>query len=529
MWTNVSTIGDLVDRRTDEPDSVALVMPGLRLGYHELSRRTDDYARSLVGLGVDRGDRVGILMHNCLEFVLLLIATAKIGAISVPINNRFKAHEASYVISHADLKLLATGADPRGTDYPSLVAEVLAGDEVDAPMLDHVVDFTGGLPAFLSPAEFEAAGAGVSSAEIKRRRSSVRVRDIAVLMYTSGTTARPKGCLLTHEALTRQGEKVARTRLMLTAGEGFWDPLPLFHCAGLVPMLGCFSVGAKYCHPGYFEAGEALRMMEEEECTVLYPAFETIWLPVLDHPDFERTDLSRVRLIQNIATPERMAQFEARMPWAAQVTSYGSTECATNLTMGMADDPVEVRLGTLGRPVEGMEVKIVDPSTGERMPVGEMGELCFRGYSCFEGYYKEPELTAAAFDDEGYFHTGDRACVRDDGNLIYGGRLKDMLKVGGENVAAIEIEDFLARHPAVRMAQVVGVPDERYGEVAAAFIELNDDHEIGEGELIEFCRGRIASYKVPRYVRFVREWPMSGTKVKKFELAREIAEELDRR
>jgi fatty-acyl-CoA synthase len=528
MWTSVTTIGDLVDRHTDEPDSIAVVMPGLRLGYHGLSTLTDDYARSLVALGVGHGDKVGILMHNCIEFIALLIAAAKIGAISVPINNRFKAHEASYVISHADLTVLATGADPRGTDFPALVSEVLAGAELDAPLLKSVIDFTGATPGFLTAAEFESAAAAISVEEIKRRQGTVRVRDIAILMYTSGTTARPKGCLLTHESVTRQGEKVARTRFFLQKGEGFWDPLPLFHCAGIVPMIGCFSVGAKYCHAGFFEPGESLRMMADEECTVLYPAFETIWLPVINHPDFDTTDLSRVRVIQNIATPERMAQFEAKMPWAAQVTSYGSTECATNLAISVPDDPIEVRLNTLGRVVDGMEVKITHPLTGERMPAGEFGELCFRGYSCFEGYYKDPVQTAAAFDDEGYFHTGDRAAVREDGNMIYGGRLKDMLKVGGENVAAIEIEDYLARHPAVAIAQVVAVRDERYGEVAAAFVQLNAGYELSDRELVDFCIGKIATYKVPRYVRFVTEWPMSGTKVKKFELATQIAAELDR-
>jgi fatty-acyl-CoA synthase len=267
-------------------------------------------------------------------------------------------------------------------------------------------------------------------------------------------------------------------------------------------------------------------MLAEERCTVIYPAFETIWLQVLDHPDFERADLGAIRLIQSICVPERLRQLEARMPWAAQVSSYGATECSSNLTLSLPDDPYEARMDTLGRPLPGMEVKIVDPETGEEVPAGVVGELCFRGYALFDGYYKDPELTAAAFDDEGYFHSQDLAKLTDDGRLIYTGRLKDMLKVGGENVSALEVEGYLVTHPAVNIAQVVAAPDARYGEVPAAFVELKAGASVTERELIDFCVGRIATYKVPRYVRPVDEWPMSGTKIQKFVLRERIADEL---
>jgi fatty-acyl-CoA synthase len=536
VWISVTTIGDLVDRQANRSQRDALVMPGVRLTYPELARLTDDFATRLLGLGVGPGDKVAVLMPNTVDYVAAIIATAKLGAVSVPINGRFKVHECSHVVAHSDAKVLLTGADPHGTDYPRLIGQVfpeLAGRPAHdglqlaaAPELRRVVDLTGAAPGFLTRAEFERAGADVPVERVKELQRRVRVRDIALLMYTSGTTARPKGCLLTHEAITRQAEKVARTRFFLTEADSFWDPLPLFHCGGIVPMLGCFSVGAKFCHAGHFDAGAALRTMAQERCTVLYPSFETIWWAVLDHPEFATTDLSAVRLMQNIATPERLAQFEARMPWARQVSSYGSTECATNLTLSLPDDPAEVRLGTLGRPVDGMEVLIVDPETGEPVPAGVMGELCFRGYSSFEGYYKDEEATARAFDADGWFHSGDRACVDGAGNVIFGGRLKDMLKVGGENVAAIEIEGFLARHPAVAIAQVVGVPDGRYTEVPAAFVQLAPGAQLTETELIDFCVGSIATYKVPRYVRFVTEWPMSGTKVQKFVLKERLAAEL---
>jgi len=529
-----SPLGDIVDLQAATNDGIALVMPdGVRLTYPELAQRSDAFAASLMGIGVQRGDHVGILMHNCLDFVLALIATAKVGAIGVPINGRFKESEASYIIGHADLTVLLVSASDQSTDYPRLVHHVLhpePGLDVEpiGDGLHTVVDFSGRVAEFMSRADFEAAGVAVSLETLKTRQAQARLRDIALLMYTSGTTARPKGCMLTHETVARHGANIGSYFFSLTKDDAFWDALPLFHCGGIVPMFGCFSIGAKFCHAGHFEPGEALRTIAEEKCTVLYPAFEAIWLPILDHPDFESTDLSHVRIIQNIATPERMTQFENRMPWAHQVTSYGGTETASNLIMSHPDDPLEVRVSTVGRVTPGMEVKIVDPETGEPVAQGEFGELCYRGYSAFDGYYKNPEVNAAVFDDDGFFHSGDRLAQREDGNFLYGGRFKDMLKVGGENVAAIEVEDYLIRHPAVRVAQVVGVRDGRYGEVAAAFIEVKSGMSVNESDIIDFCIGSIATFKVPRYVRFVTEWPMSGTKVKKFELQDALTAELDR-
>lgn len=525
MWINVTTIGDLVDQQAERSDAVALVVAGARLSYPDVAQGSDRFAAALGALGVTRGDRVGILMPNSVDYVLALFGTAKLGAIAVPVNGRFRAHEASYVLDHADVKVLLVANDPQGTDYPGIVQEVASrpGTLQGVSVVDLSSDPR---PGFITAEAFHAGGRTIPIDYIKKQQAGVRVRDIALLMYTSGTTSKPKGCLLTHEAVVRQGEKVARTRFNLTGDDALWNPLPLFHCGGIVPLLGVFSVGAKYCHPGYFEASASLRAIKEERCTVLYPAFEAIWLPLVSHPDFQADELRHVRLVQNIATPERMEQFEAQMPWARQVTSYGSTECATNLTMGLESDSPELRLRTLGPPVDGMDVKIVDPETGDEVQPGEMGELCFRGYACFEGYYKAPELNAAVFDADGFFHSGDRACIEPTGHLRYGGRLKDMLKVGGENVAAIEIEDFLATHPAVRIVQVVAAPDARYGEVPAAFVELQPDAQVTQDELVDFCIGQIASYKVPRYVRFVTDWPLSGTKVQKFVLRDALVAEL---
>jgi fatty-acyl-CoA synthase len=536
MWIEATTVGDLLHRTASRSERDALVFPESRVTYPELAEQADRYARALLELGVGAGDKVGILMPNRLEFLVAVFATAQLGAVVTPINGRFKGRELEYVIPHADLKVLFTadGADG-ATDYPAILAEVypeltdqdpaelhLAG----APELRQIVDIAGSSPGAMTLAQFETAAERRTVEEVRRLQQRVRIRDVAMLMYTSGTTSRPKGCLLSHEALVRQAATVAKSRFLLAEEDRFWDPLPLFHCGGLVPMLGCFSVGATYYHSGHFEATQALRTLVDERITVAYPAFDAIWLAILNHPDFDPAALSALRLIQSITLPEHLAQFEARLPTAAQVSSYGSTECATNLTISLPDDPYEARINTLGTVVDGMEIKIIDPESGEDKPVDEVGELCFRGYSRFEGYYKDPEQTAATIDPEGWFHTGDLGTIDADARLRYAGRLKDMLKVGGENVSALEVEDHLAGHPAVEIVQIVAAPDRRYGEVPAAYVQLRSGATATEEELIALCVGQIASYKVPRYVRFVEEWPMSGTKVQKYVLRDRLAKEL---
>ena len=534
-----TTIGDLVDGAAAESDGDAVVFPGERVTFSELAALTDRFACSLRGLGIGPGDKVGILMPNQIDFVAALVGASKLGAVPVPINGRFKEHELSHVIAHADIRVLLTAAGPEQTvDYPALVAGVFPGAAGQdpgalrlepAPLLRALVHLNGERPGFLGRDAFAAAAGGVAHDDVKLLQSRVRIRDVAVLMYTSGTTAKPKGCLLTHEALVRHGANVQRSKFLMTADDRFWDPLPMFHIGGITPMLGCLGLHAAFVHAGHFDPLVSLHQLQDERCTVAYPAFDLIWLAILDHPRYAEFDLSRLRLIQSITTPERMRDLQRRMPWAKFVTSFGATECASNLTLGAADDDEQTRTDTLGTVVAGMELKVVDPETGAERPPGETGELCLRGYAMFEGYYKDPEQTAQTVDEEGWFHTGDLGSLDEQGRLAYAGRLKDMLKVGGENVAAIEIEDYLVRHPAVNIVQVVAAPDARYTEVPAAFVQLAPGQEVSEEELQQFCIGHIATFKVPRYVRFVTDWPMSGTKIQKFILREQIAHELEER
>jgi fatty-acyl-CoA synthase len=534
-FIHATTLGDLVDEAADESDNIALVFPECSLSYPELSEITDLYARALLGCGVQAGDKVGLLMPNQVEFVATLIGAAKLGAVVVPINGRFRAFELGTVIAHADIRVLVTARGPEGTvDYPAMLEETLGTSRqdhrrlslTDAPLLHTIVDLTSGASRFMSTEDFLSLAAEVPESELRKRQERVKVRDVALLMYTSGTTAQPKGCLLTHEALVRHAQNVATTRFRLTSEDRFWDPLPLFHIGGIVPMLGCFGAKARYCHAGHFDPEIALRMLEEHEVTVAYPAFEAIWLPVLNHPRFNSARLESLRLIQNIAVPEKLVQMQELMPSVIEVSSFGATECSSNLTLPYPDDDYETRMYTLGTPLEGMEVKIVDSETRAELPAGTVGELAFRGYALFSGYYKDPERTSESIDEGGWFYSGDLGCLDHSGRLTYHGRLKDMLKVGGENVSALEVEDYLCRHPAVEIVQVVGAPDAKYGEVPVAYIQVKKGHTLAENDLIRFCIDQIASFKVPRYCRFVDEWPMSGTKIQKFVLRERIADEL---
>jgi fatty-acyl-CoA synthase len=539
MWTEATTVGDLVHRTAEwRGEHEALVFPEGRVTYAELAASSDRFACSLRALGVGPRDKVGILMPNCLDYVLTLLGAAKLGAVVVPVNGRFKAHELGHVFSHADVRTLVVAAGPVGTvDYPALVAGMFPEAEgqdprdlavASAPELRQIVDLGGSAHAeLMTRAAFEQAGGDADLAEVRALQERVRIRDVALLMYTSGTTSKPKGCLLSHEAIVRHGLNTQRSLYATTPDDRLWDPLPLFHIGGLIPMLGILGLGATYYHAGHFEPGQALDTLERERITIAFPSFETIWLQVLDHPRFPEADLHALRIVVNVGTPERLQQMQERLPTAAQISTFGATECSSHLTLSLPGDPQEVRIHTLGRPVPGMELKVIDPDTGAERPTGEVGEICLRGYARFEAYYKDPEQTATAIDADDWFHTGDLGVVDDDGRLAYAGRLKDMLKVGGENVSALELEDYLARHPAVQIVQVVGAPDARYDEVPAAFVELRPGTAATESEIIDFCAGRIATFKVPRYVRFVDEWPMSGTKIQKFVLRRRLTEELE--
>jgi acyl-CoA synthetase (AMP-forming)/AMP-acid ligase II len=380
----------------------------------------------------------------------------------------------------------------------------------------------------LDQAHFEALAENGDLQKLHLKRLQTRLGSTALILYTSGTTANPKGCMISHEAIVRNSAALAE-RYELTGEDSFWSPLPMFHIAAILPLAAIFSCSGTYVTTQYFQAGEALKMMEEDKVTATYPCFWTIMSDLVDHPDFESTDLSRIKLMNaNFAVqpPEIGEKMKKALPNAVFVGTFGMTETAGTVTTSRLDATEKQRFTRLGTPLSGMEVKAMDPETGREAVTGEKGEAWIRGYSTFTRYYKSPEKTVEALDEEGWFHSGDLVSFDTDGQLMFHGRLRDMLKVGGENVAAVEIEVCLQQHHAVKLAQVVGIPDPRLIEVAAAFVEFEPGLEASEEELISFCKGKIAGFKIPRLIRFVEEWPISSTKIQKFRLQDQLREEL---
>jgi fatty-acyl-CoA synthase len=519
------------------PDEEALLFPDAGLSYGELGALSLRFARALVAAGVDPGRHVGVLMNNSPEMVAAFFGAARAGAVAVPVNGRLKGAELAYVLRQADLQVLVTADSSfQLVDHAGLVAEVLPSlaGAVDpsrlrlpeAPELRQVVSFGAPRPGLRPAAEFLDEGDAVDLEEVRRREDSALPSEPAVILYTSGTTAAPKGCVLSNTAFLTPCAEMARIRFLMRPGDRMFDPLPLFHLGAITPLGGCVVGGAAFCGVRHFRADETVDFLARIRPTLAYPVWETIWLQVLDHPRFPEVDLSRLRDIHLVGVPERLREYQASLPGTPLTSSYGTSEGAP-ATFSLPTDPEEVRLSTVGFPAPGVTLRVVDPETGLDLPAGRAGELVYRGPMVFQGYYRDPEGTAAIKDAEGWLHSGDLGMLREDGRVVYQGRIKDMLKVGGENVAAAEVENLLIQHSAVSLAYVVGAPDRYYTEVPAAFVELKPGASATEEELIEFCKGRIATFKIPRYVRFVSEWPMSATKVQKVVLRQRLKDELE--
>lgn len=520
MDTMAGTLTELLESQSRAlPDHEAIVFPGSRTTYAGLVARADVIAERLRAEGVERGDRVGILLNASTDYVAAIFGIVKLGAVAVPINARFRQAQIKHVVVHSGMKVLISEAPlPGAPDFPQLLAEAFPAydkswgrvDFSEAPELQAIVEVPQGT----------AAGA-VPSAEVKPE-------DTALLVYTSGTTSAPKGAMLSHRALLLVAQAL-RTRMRITSSDRIWTAIPMFHGGGIDYMLGSVAGGATFVHPGYFDVDRSLEMLSGERITIALPAFETLWLPLINHPDFAKHDLSAIRVVLSVGVPERLRELIAALPGATLVNCVAMTEASAFISLSELDEPLESRLETGGKPLPGVECRIIDPDTGKDLPPGEPGELLFRGPNLFSGYFRDEEGTAQAIDADGWFHTGDVCRMDAEGRLTFVGRLKDMLKVGGENVAAAEIEEFIAKHPAVEIVQVVAAPDDRYTEVPAAFIQLKRGATCTEQEIIDFCLGRVAAFHVPRYVRFVTEWPMSGTKIRKVDLRKAIADELRER
>jgi acyl-CoA synthetase (AMP-forming)/AMP-acid ligase II len=527
-----STVGDKLLTTADRwPNRPCLIFPEARHSWSGMATAATARARSLHALGVRPGDHVGVLMPNCIEYMELVFGCSLLGAVSVLMNARYKPPELAYVVENADLKvIITTDLISEYADFGRLLhdafPELAASQGTDlemkaAPRLKHLVMLGNSTPhGFISAQAFMAGGA--TEAPIDAIRAGVRISDPAIMMYTSGTTANPKGCLLSHEILVRNGINMNRQRYFMSETDVFWAPLPMFHMAAILPAMACLDAGAAMVSSTHFDAGVSLRMLEQERVTIAFPAFPTITNELIAHPDFKTRDLSRIRRLNNVAPVDMLRRFQDAFPQAVQTGAYGMTEVGGVISFNHPSETLEQRLDACGTPFPGVSVRVVHPETLQDLPTDERGELWIRGYAVFGGYYKSPEKNAEAFHD-GWFRTGDLCSLDRRGAIRFHGRIKDMLKVGGENVAALEIESFLARHPAIKMAQVIGVPDPRLQEVPVAFVELLPGHAASAEDVIGFCKGQLASFKVPRAVYFVTEWPMSSTKVQKFKLRQMIA------
>jgi fatty-acyl-CoA synthase/long-chain acyl-CoA synthetase len=536
--TEVSTIADLLVRSARRyPERAALIFPGIRHSFAELDRRARHVARGLHGLGVRRGDRVGLLATNSVEYVEGLFGVSYLGAVPVPLNARHKATELGYIIENADLiALLTTAEADQYTDFTGILRNALpeltaATDPAHltiaaAPQLRSVILLAGtGQPGCLDRDRFDELADQVDDQVVEQLRSRVRVRDIGAILYTSGTTANPKGCVLSHEAVTRGPVERATYRLGTGDHDVTWAAGPLFHIAALAAFIGSIGAGGTFLSDRHFDPSRALELLISERATVAFPWFPAIMQPMLDHPAWEPTALAALRSMFLIGPSVLLERVQGTLPNCELVAACGMTETAGIYAISDRADSTRLRATAQGRPCPGVEIRIIDVDTGHDVRPCVIGEILVRGYNVMEGYHKDPAKTTESIDAEGWLHTGDLYSFTPEGHVAFHGRLKDMLKVGGENVAAVEVESFLARHPAVEWAEVVGRPDPRLDEVPVAFVELKAGHLTTEAELIEFCTGRIARYKIPRAVHFVRpgDWPMSATKVNKRELRARLA------
>ena len=513
----------------------AIVFPEGRYSYQDISTYAQNISKALLALGVEPGDRVGYFLQECIDTIGIIIGAAKIGAITAPINSRFKTTELEQVIVHAGMKVIFTSSPTVGTDFSGLINETFPQiaesptqhlDFPEAPELDALITLDDiKRPGTFNLSDVNEMALTISDEAVAARQAGVRVRDTAIIMYTSGTTAMPKGAMLSHESFSRYASSVQQ-RMLLTEDDIFWAALPMFHIGGVAFVLASLFVGSTFIHTGNYNPDVALQQIREERPTVVLPAFETIWVPIVNHPNREEDDFDSVRVVMVVGVPERLRQFQDQTPHAPILNCFGQTEVCAFLSLSELDDEPELRFTKGGFPMPGMEAEVHDLETGETLPNGNVGELWYRGPNMFDGYFRDPELTEEVFDERGFFKTGDICEIDIEGRVTFVSRLKDMLKVGGENVSAAEVEGYLITHPAIALAQVVSAPDERYVEVPAAYIQLKPDMDATQEDIIEFCKGKIATYRIPRYVRFVNDWPMSGTKIKKIVLREMIASEL---
>jgi len=533
------TIGDYFDKivaKYPERDAVIVRHQGIRYSYLDLKRVVDQFARGLIHLGVRKGERVGIWSPNNIEWVITQFATAKIGAILVNINPSYRIFELEYALKQSGVKYLISATKFKRSDYVSIIYELVP----EAKKAGSLVIDSAKLPALKSLilmdeerqlgmhrwTDIMDLGKAASESLVAERQRSLEFDDAINIQYTSGTTGFPKGATLSHFNVLNNGFFVGEM-LGFTEKDRLCIPVPFYHCFGMVlSNLLCVTHGATMVLPSEaFDAGQVLETVEQEKCTAVH-GVPTMFIAELDHPDFSKYDLSSLRtgIMAGAPCPIEVMKRVMTLMGIRQITiAYGMTETSPVALQTSADDPVDKRVATVGRAIPHVEIKIVDPATSQTVPHDVAGEICVRGYLVMLGYWNNPEATKEVIDQARWMHTGDIGIMRPDGYVNIVGRLKDMIIRGGENIYPREIEELLHTHPKISDAQVIGVPSEKYGEEVMAWIQLRENATATEEEIREFCRDKISYYKIPKYIKFTEEFPMTVTgKIQKFKM-KEIA------
>ena len=538
------TIGDLFDQTVSRyPDNMALISrhQNIRWSYQQLQTQVNQCAKSLLHLGLQKGQRVGIWAPNCAEWCITQFATAKIGVVLVNINPSYRLHELEYVLKQSGCSALILASQFRSSNYAELLYD-LAPELRDCepgnfksallPELTIVVRLAEDkVPGMFTWNELMAMGSDVSDEVLANSQREQQIDDEINIQYTSGTTGFPKGATLSHHNILNNGYFVAQLQ-NLTHEDKVCIPVPLYHCFGMVMgNLGCVSHGATMVYPSEgFEPLAVLQTVQEEHCTSLY-GVPTMFIAELGHAAFSTFDLTSLRTGVMAGSPcpsEIMKRVINEMHMSEVEICYGMTETSPVSTQTRIDAPFDKRVGTVGLVSPHLEVKIVDPDTGKIVPIGATGELCTRGYSVMLGYWNNPAATNSAIDRAHWMHTGDLATMDAEGYVNIVGRIKDLIIRGGENVYPREIEEFLYTHPKISDVQVIGVPDAKYGEEVCAWIKLKPEEQATVEEIREYCKGQIAYYKIPRYVTFVESFPMTVTgKIQKFLMRQQSIKDLE--
>lgn len=528
------TLGKLLEQIANErPEHEAVVYPdrNIRYTYKQFDYLCRQVAKGYMKLGIKKGDHMAIWASNHPEWVTTQFATGKMGAVLVTVNTNYRAAELEYLLKQSDSTTLVLMDSYRGTSYIETLYEIIPELKTSAPgclqseklpfLKNVIVLGETRYPGMFLWSDILKMGEEVSDHILDERMSSLDPDDVINMQYTSGTTGFPKGVMLTHINLVNNAANIASC-MNLTYEDRMCIPVPFFHCFGCVlGTMACVSVGATMVPIQEFDVLAVLKAVQNEKCTALH-GVPTMFIAELNHPDFDQFDLSSLRtgIMAGSTCPTEVMRAVTEKMGAREITIvYGQTESSPGITQTRTDDPIELRVSTVGRALPNVEVKIVDPSTNKEVPFGVQGELCTRGYHVMKGYYKNPEATKDAIDEDGWLHTGDLAVMDENGYCQITGRLKDMIIRGGENIYPREIEEFLYTHPKILDVQIIGIPDKKYGEEVMAWVRLKEGITATAEEIREYCEGKISRFKIPRYIEFCSEFPMTASgKIQKFKL-----------